>query len=47
VEPEESGAKTKSEQYAAAAVISQAIPHVVAAPPGLYQLPITFWRAHP
>ncbi|MDA5193508.1 NAD(P)H-dependent amine dehydrogenase family protein [Govanella unica] len=45
-EPENTTAKTKSEQYSAAAVVSQAIPHVVAAAPGLYQLPIANWREH-
>jgi len=40
VEPENTGAKTRSEQYAVAASVINAIPEVCAAPPGIFHLPI-------
>ncbi len=39
IEPENTGVKTTAVQYGVAATVTQAIAHVVAAPPGLWELP--------
>ncbi len=41
VEPENTGVRTTAVQYGVAGMVTQAIPHVVAAPPGLLTFPVT------
>lgn len=41
VEPENTGVRTTAAQYGVAGMVTQAIPHVVSAPPGLLTFPVT------
>lgn len=40
VEPADTSVKTRAAQYGVAGAVTNAIPHVIAAPPGLYQFPL-------